>query len=93
MFFRYVNGNWLDNTEIPADEGRWGSFNELRKDNNEMVLSILIRKGFDIYCGFDSDETGDSTANRMILLYPTVKRLRPNKHDWNEVLLSKSVLH
>ena len=56
-------------------------------------ISILIKKRFDIYCGFDSDETGDSLANRMILLYPAVKRLRPNKHDWNEVLLSKSALH
>ena len=24
-FFRYVNGTWLDNTEIPADRTRWGS--------------------------------------------------------------------
>jgi len=56
-------------------------------------LSILIKKRFDISCGFDSDKTGDSTANRMIHLYPAVKRLRPNKHDWNEVLRSKSVLH
>ena len=60
---------------------------------NPAWISILIKKRFDIYCGFDSDETGDSLANRMILLYPAVKRLRPNKHDWNEVLLSKSVLH
>ena len=30
-FFRYVNGSWVDNTEIPADRTSWGSFNELRK--------------------------------------------------------------
>jgi predicted metalloendopeptidase len=23
-FFRYVNGTWLDNTEIPSDRTRWG---------------------------------------------------------------------
>ena len=28
-FNRYVNGSWLDNTEIPADRTRWGSFDEL----------------------------------------------------------------
>jgi endothelin-converting enzyme/putative endopeptidase len=22
-FFRYVNGTWLDNTEIPSDRTRW----------------------------------------------------------------------
>jgi hypothetical protein len=56
-------------------------------------LSILIEKGFEIYCGFDSDETGDSLADRMIRLYPTVKRLRPPNKDWNEVLQSKSALY
>ena len=60
---------------------------------NPAWLPILIEKGFDIYCGFDSDEIGDSLANKMIHLYPTVKRLRPGKHDWNEVLQTKSVLH
>lgn len=40
-FFRYVNGTWLDNTEIPADETSWGSFNELRETTNENVLALL----------------------------------------------------
>ncbi|GGG93091.1 endothelin-converting protein [Polaribacter pacificus] len=40
-FFRYVNGQWLDKTEIPADKTRWGSFNELRQKTNDDVLSIL----------------------------------------------------
>lgn len=51
-------------------------------------LPKLINKGFDMYCGFDSDKTGEAFANKMINLYPTVKRLRPPKHDWNEVLKS-----
>jgi len=40
-FFRYVNGKWIDQTPIPSDQGRWGSFNELREDNNEVVLQVL----------------------------------------------------
>ena len=40
-FYRYVNGNWLDNTEIPGDEGRWGGFNQLRDVTNEQMLDIL----------------------------------------------------
>lgn len=40
-FFRFVNGNWMDNTEIPADRTRWGSFDELRKNTDEDVMVIL----------------------------------------------------
>ena len=49
-------------------------------------LENLIEKGFEIFCAFDSDATGELMANKMIKLYPLVKRLRPEKHDWNEVL-------
>ena len=40
-FFRYVNGTWIDKTEIPADRTRWGSFDELRKKTDADVLTIL----------------------------------------------------
>ncbi len=40
-FFKYVNGKWLENTKIPDDQGRWGSFNELRENNNKIVLEVL----------------------------------------------------
>ena len=40
-FFRYVNGTWYDKTEIPDDHGSWGSFEELRKNNNATVLEVL----------------------------------------------------
>jgi predicted metalloendopeptidase len=40
-FFRYVNGKWLDQTEIPADKTSWGSFNELRENTDADVLAIL----------------------------------------------------
>ena len=40
-FFRYVNGAWLDKTEIPADRTRWGSFDELRQRTDEDALAIL----------------------------------------------------
>ena len=40
-FFQFVNGNWINQTEIPADQGRWGSFHELREFNNEAVRKVL----------------------------------------------------
>jgi hypothetical protein len=49
-------------------------------------LPWLIRQGFAIYCGFDSDSTGEAMAANMIALHPEIKRLRPGQHDWNDVL-------
>lgn len=40
-FFRYVNGTWLDKTEIPADRTRWGSFDELRENTDKDMMAIL----------------------------------------------------
>ncbi|MCH8537202.1 MAG: M13 family metallopeptidase [Alkalimonas sp.] len=40
-FFRFVNGQWLERTEIPADRARWGSFDELREVSEQHVLAII----------------------------------------------------
>ncbi len=55
-------------------------------------LPDLIRQGYEIYCGFDSDCIGEQMSEALIALYPGVKRLRPNQHDWNDVLKSSSRL-
>lgn len=49
-------------------------------------LKNLITNGCEIFCGFDADPTGDTLAQKMMALHPSVKRLRPSRHDWNEVL-------
>lgn len=40
-FFKFVNGGWISRAQIPPDQGRWGSFNELREFNNDAVLRVL----------------------------------------------------
>ena len=40
-FFKFVNGTWVKNTEIPADKTRWGSFDELRQNTDKDALAIL----------------------------------------------------
>ena len=52
-------------------------------------LPDLLRHGLPIYCGFDADATGDTMAQRMIELHPTLQRKRPTLHDWNDVLRAK----
>ena len=57
---------------------------------NPRWLPFLTRQGYEVYCGFDSDSAGENMAREMIALYPSVKRLRPIQHDWNDVLKSHS---
>ena len=40
-FNRYVNGNWLDTYEIPADKSRFGIFTELRDRSTAQVKDII----------------------------------------------------
>ncbi len=57
-FYRFVNGRWEDRTEVPADRGRWGSFDELRKQNDNNLLEVLetaIEEG-NITAGSDQEK-------------------------------------
>jgi predicted metalloendopeptidase len=40
-FFRFVNGTWDRQTEIPADATRWGSFNVLRENASTALQEII----------------------------------------------------
>jgi hypothetical protein len=55
---------------------------------NPPWLHGLLARGYNILCGFDADDPGDAAAARMMTLHPTVRRLRPPAHDWNDVLTS-----
>lgn len=49
-------------------------------------LRPLLARGYTIYCGFDTDEPGEHASRRMIARHPSIRRLRPPRHDWNETL-------
>jgi hypothetical protein len=57
---------------------------------NPAWLPLLLAHASDVYCGFDADPTGDDMAAAMIARHPSVKRLRPARHDWNDVLRSQA---
>src|SRR5579862_881783 len=40
-FYQYACGNWIQRTEIPADQSMWGSFTELHERNMEIAHTIL----------------------------------------------------
>ena len=57
---------------------------------NPRWLPALLSRGLTVYCGFDADATGDAIAEQMIALHPSLRRLRPSQHDWNDILKSRS---
>jgi putative endopeptidase len=40
-FFNYVNGKWLEKTEIPADKSSYGGFAILRDEAQADVMAII----------------------------------------------------
>jgi hypothetical protein len=53
-------------------------------------LYPLLARGYEIYCGFDADEPGETASRRMITRHPSIQRLRPSRHDWNDALTAPS---
>lgn len=56
---------------------------------NPTWLAPLIQLAQPVYCGFDADHTGDHMAQTMIARHPTIQRLRPPHHDWNDSLRAR----
>ena len=40
-FFDYVNGTWVENTEIPSDKARWGTFDALGEQSQRDVRALV----------------------------------------------------
>lgn len=45
--FGHANGSWVRETEIPADRGRYGTFDLLREQSDERVRTIIERAAAD----------------------------------------------
>jgi hypothetical protein len=52
-------------------------------------LHPFLQQGHAVYCGFDTDTTGETMAQAMIALHPAVQRWAPAAHDWNDLLRSR----
>ncbi len=86
-FFKYVNGGWLDKTEIPGDQGRWGSFNELRENTNEVVLDVLesAAKSDKYAAGTDQRKAADFYAVGMDSLLAEKAGIQPLKPHFDQI--------
>ncbi|HEV2146179.1 MAG TPA: M13 family metallopeptidase [Longimicrobiaceae bacterium] len=66
-FFRFANGGWLKNTEIPADRGSFGSFTILREQSDSAVRALVERAAAtpDRAPGSDLQKVGDLYLSYM----------------------------
>ncbi|MDJ0748067.1 MAG: M13-type metalloendopeptidase [Woeseiaceae bacterium] len=59
-FFAYMNGAWVDSTEIPADKSRYGVFDMLRDESQQAVKAIIEESASgDFEMGSDEQKVGD----------------------------------
>ncbi len=61
-FFKYVNGGWLQRTEIPADRSRYGSFNLLADEAELRVRKIIEESAAKDNPSADEKRIGDLFA-------------------------------
>ncbi len=73
-FFMYVNGKWVDSTEIPDEYTTWGSFNELRKKTDADALGLLENASNNKELDASSDQ-----AKAVYLYQSTMDTLRRNE--------------
>ena len=51
-------------------------------------LAPLLSASYDIHCGFDDDDAGNTASREMIRRHPSIRRLCPPAHDWNDALVA-----
>lgn len=62
--FRYVNGSWIDRTEIPEDKARWGSFH-LIAEQAEKDVHAIVEESRDAEPGTEARKIGDLYTSFM----------------------------
>ncbi|WP_407673485.1 M13 family metallopeptidase [Paludisphaera rhizosphaerae] len=59
-FFRYINGSWIQKTEIPPDKSRWGTFDKLIDESDAAIRTIVEEsQRTDAPAGSEARKVGD----------------------------------
>ena len=66
-FYAFVNGKWLQKTDIPADKSSWGAFYELRENSLNQLHAIVdtISKDSAVKPGTNAQKIADMYASFM----------------------------
>jgi len=64
-FYSYINGTWMDRTEIPADRASWGGFNKLAELSNDRTRKVIEGAAASRATSGVSQQIGDTYASFM----------------------------
>ena len=89
--FRYVNGQWLETTQIPADRSRYGSFDVLREASEENVRAIIEDAATGRVVDPDARKVGDYYAAYMDSARVETLGIQPLQPDFERIDAVSSV--
>lgn len=85
-FFTYVNGKWIEATEIPADKATYGGFGILRDEAQEDVKVIIeASANGDFAKGTDEQKVGDLYKSYMDMETRDAKGLAPLRAELGRI--------
>ena len=101
-FYQFVNGGWMEATQIPPDRSSWGSFHELSKNTEQNVIDILTEELSNpgaseniaarlFETGMDTDQIEKKQLDSIRTLTDAVKELK--QHDQLPALLGLLTKH
>jgi putative endopeptidase len=77
-FFMFMNGAWIEATEIPADKSNYGGFGILRDESTENVKAIIEESATgDFAKGTDEQKVGDLYKSYMDMDTRNAKGITP----------------
>ncbi|MGB5553536.1 MAG: M13 family metallopeptidase N-terminal domain-containing protein, partial [Flavobacteriaceae bacterium] len=85
-FTKYVNGKWMDATEIPADKSSYGIGTILHEESEDMVKAIIEASASGDYpAGSDEQKVGDFYASFMDMEKRNAMGVAPLKTEFDKI--------
>lgn len=78
-FYNYVNGSWMQATDIPADRSNWGSFATLAEETNNRIVKLVEAIAAKPGASLEAKKVGDFYQSYMDEAGIEAKGLAPLK--------------
>ena len=85
-FFMFMNGAWIEETDIPADKSSYGGFTVLRDESTENVKAIIEESATgDFAKGTDEQKVGDLYKSYMDMETRQAKGISPLQPELDRI--------